>query len=200
MMFDTDNTKFSHVRIIEIAWEICSSSKEIVTSLSFLIKPNGFTIPPDVTEIHHITNEDAMAHGILITDALTLMTDQMRIHEVSTIVTYNTKFDLSVILNEMRLNNLSSLIDPFFAHCIHDPLVRARKLRFTFEDCTDQHNLPRDLHSVYYYLFNQACPWPAHHAINDVKACREIYHEMINRFGIKRFHNLRFPHDFRQKT
>ncbi len=89
-------------RIVEIAWQIFGKTE----IKSYLIRPNGFTIPAEASAIHGITTEQASGEGVDIKEALTLFLADVR--ACGTIVAHNLKgFDLPVVRAEMLRAGLS---------------------------------------------------------------------------------------------
>lgn len=52
-------------RLVQFAALLCDDAGEEVSSVSIIIKPNGFTIPEEASKIHGITTEIANARGAL---------------------------------------------------------------------------------------------------------------------------------------
>ena len=76
LFFDTETTglpinRYSPVsdlnnwpRLVQLAWIKCDNSGKQTSSANYIIKPHGFTIPQDSTEIHGISHERAISEGI----------------------------------------------------------------------------------------------------------------------------------------
>jgi len=95
-------------RMVQIAWARFDKDSNPVESLSFLIRPDGFTIPPEAQRVHGISTERAMTDGRPLFEALSEFSDAVGKSEV--VVAHNLRFDESVISAEyLRLN----LIPPF---------------------------------------------------------------------------------------
>ena len=57
---DTENWP----RVVQIAWAHVSTDPHAIDrTLSYIIRPDGFTIPKDAAEVHGITTERAVAEG-----------------------------------------------------------------------------------------------------------------------------------------
>jgi|GEM_PF-6347742 len=51
-------------RLVSFAWILCTSKDDILEQGSFLVKPNGYIIPKEATQIHKITTARAVNEGI----------------------------------------------------------------------------------------------------------------------------------------
>lgn len=99
-------------RIVQIAWRVYdSTSCELLSSVSRVIKPEGFTIPDDASSIHGITTDFARQNGKKIIDALHELIESITRFEVERIVAHNTRFDVNVVLSELYRGELHDLAE-----------------------------------------------------------------------------------------
>jgi len=47
-------------RLVQIAWQHCDNSGNILSNSDYIVKPQGFTIPEDTVNIHGISTEIAI--------------------------------------------------------------------------------------------------------------------------------------------
>lgn len=159
-------------RVVEIAWLRLNDRHEPEISSEFIIKPSGFTISPDSTLVHGITNEKAQASGISIDHALRCLNHYIR--DVNLIVAHNIDFDFPVINCEFLRSNIRTDF--------------ASKPRFcTMKSTTDLCQIPGNqgskwpkLGELYKFLFNQNFS-ETHRAMHDVAATTECYIELVKR-------------------
>jgi DNA polymerase-3 subunit alpha len=76
LVFDTETTglpknyqapldDFSNwPRLVQLAWNLYDAEGNKWESYSYIIKPNGFIIPPESTKIHRISQEKAEIEGV----------------------------------------------------------------------------------------------------------------------------------------
>ena len=57
-------------RLVQIAWLIFDKLENQVESKNFIIRPDGFVIPPAATQVHGITMEKAQKEGDQLADVL----------------------------------------------------------------------------------------------------------------------------------
>jgi len=57
-------------RMVQLAWLLHDDDGKEVDIANYIIKPNGYTIPPGSSKIHGITMERAVAEGVGISTVL----------------------------------------------------------------------------------------------------------------------------------
>ncbi|MEA3478042.1 MAG: 3'-5' exonuclease [Bacteroidota bacterium] len=82
-------------RLVQIAWFHCDNSGNILTDSNYIVKPQGFTIPEDATEVHGISTEMAKSEGI---DLKTVLIEFSKaISQSSFLVAHNLNFDEKIV-------------------------------------------------------------------------------------------------------
>ena len=66
------------------------------------VKPYGFEIPPDITELTGITTEYAFKHGSHLNRVLKEFEEDIKQHNVSFFVSHNVLFDSYIMQNSAR--------------------------------------------------------------------------------------------------
>jgi tetratricopeptide (TPR) repeat protein len=111
LIFDVETTglptgkstkDYSNVRIVQIAWQLYNYRRELINEKSFVIKPDGFVIPWEATQIHGISQHYAQSIGIPLLGVLNEFMDTVRNYR-PIIIAHNIEFDVSVINNEFRI-------------------------------------------------------------------------------------------------
>lgn len=93
-------------RLIQIAWTVCNKDGSINESKDFIIKPNGFTIPKEASDVHRITNDKAINEGV---DLIYVLEQFNRIVDRSNfIIAHNMSFDEKIIGAEFIRNKIQS--------------------------------------------------------------------------------------------
>lgn len=103
--------KDANPRLVEITWILISPSGEELSKRTHIIKPVDFYISPASTEIHGITNQEALRKGTSISKVLHHLSDA--IESAAYLVGHNIEFDKAILLSEIAQNeiNLSGLSD-----------------------------------------------------------------------------------------
>jgi len=159
-------------RIVQVAWALYDDDQTEMVAAAYLVRPDGFRIPPDAVRIHGITTERATAEGRSLADVLAelaAVSDQADV-----VVAHNIGFDGRVIAAEfMRLG----LVPPFMP----DEMVCTMMESAAYCELPGPHGnkWPKlaELHEV---LFGSAFDGP-HDARNDVAACARCYFELRSR-------------------
>lgn len=105
----TDVEKYDNARIVQWTWGLYDDTGKQIELIDYIIKPDGFTIPPESTAIHKISNEIASEKGVSILDAINhFLHDIARVH---VIVGHNIMFDINVIKSELHRLNKKHIIN-----------------------------------------------------------------------------------------
>ena len=143
----------------------------------YIIKPEGYEIPPEATAIHGITNDQAKGGHDLGIILRKFCDDAMR---ASVIVGHNIHFDTSIVqANTLRLNTTILMME------IGVSLDKDRRLctmlsSTKFCGRTHDNGRPRwpTLEYLYAKLFNETFEG-VHSSMADVKATKRCYKELI---------------------
>ncbi|MCH7936632.1 MAG: 3'-5' exonuclease [Proteobacteria bacterium] len=87
-------------RIVQLAALLTDGDGSKQASMDLLIRPDGFTIPKEATEIHGITTEQASACGVPIVDALTVFFGLWRCADLR--IGHGQSFDERMVRIEMK--------------------------------------------------------------------------------------------------
>lgn len=196
LIYDTETTGLpvwnlpsehpSQPYITQIAAELCNEETgDVLASMDFLIKPNGWTIPDEVAALTGITTEKADAFGIEISVALPLF---LTLWKLATLhrVAHNESFD-------MRMVRIAIMRDSGFSGALADNWKEAP----AFCTCSSSTNIvnlpptekmkaagrnnpkPPNLTEAYRHFTGLELV-NAHNAAVDIMACKAVY------FGIKK--------------
>lgn len=168
----TQRTLSNWPRMVQLAWLLCDEAGNELAAACRIIRPEGYTIPPEAARVHGITTERAQAEGIALAEAL----DEVlpRIEQAEVVIAHNISFDEKIL----------------GAECLRQgrphPLLR-KKTRCTMREATDFCALPGyygfkypNLTELHRKLFNKAFA-DAHDALADVRACKAAFYELRSR-------------------
>ncbi len=186
LFFDTETTglpKFSWApgwllpnwpRAVQLGWVLTDRHGVELHSDCRIIRPSGFTFPPESIAIHGITQEIALREGDAIDVVLADFCSDVGDSEVC--VAHNVRFDIGVLTAELvRLGK---------PNCF-----RNRSFRCTMRETTQYCGLPRgkklkwpSLKELYRILFD--CDITLHHnALADARSCAQCFWE-LKRLGV----------------
>lgn len=161
-------------RLVSLSWRISDGNN--FKDFDFIVKPDGFLIPSQASEIHGITTERALAEGYDLRFVLGLF--MAFINLADRIVAHNLDFDRSIIGAEYYRIGLG---EAFFARynekdtfCTMKKSTDILKLRGTH---ASGHKWPR-LIELHQHLFNEGFS-DAHNSMADTQACSRCYFELI---------------------
>lgn len=156
-------------RMVQIAWLAYDKGGNETQKKSFILKPDGFTIPDESSRIHGITTAHAEKEGVPL--QFVLQEFAHAINSADTLVAHNMSFDEKIVGAEFLRNNLPNILDEKNKIC-------------TMEGSKDfcalegQYGLkwPR-LTELHQKLFGVDFA-EAHNAENDIKATARCFWEM----------------------
>ncbi len=88
---DTDNWP----RLVQIAWLLFDSAGNEMDKRDYIIKPEGFTIPKEASNIHGISTEQAIEQGHDLTKVLGIFANEVK--KADYIVAHNISFDEKIV-------------------------------------------------------------------------------------------------------
>ena len=94
--------KYSNCRVVQICWIIDNVSKPSESfERSFIVKPNGFTIPSESTDIHGISHDRAISEGTDLIEVLRSLYNDLVLYPPKRVVCHNLAFDTTVLASEL---------------------------------------------------------------------------------------------------
>jgi DNA polymerase III epsilon subunit-like protein len=190
LVFDTETTGFPkrmvpgnlsvqpHIVELACAWFDVSDSgeKQWYGSFSSLVRPQGWEIPKEATDIHGITNGIAQQGGLPICEIMGCVLGLMR--KADLIVGHNISFDIAML--DIECSRLDY------------PKVYLEKSMFcTMKESTDIVRLPPNpgfggykwptLGEAYSFFTGREFQ-ETHRALNDIQACIEIFPHLRDRW------------------
>jgi len=161
-------------RLVQIAWILYDIHGNKAGENDFIIKPEGFKIPPEVAGIHGISQERAMLEGIELKRVLDEFQNQ--ISQSTCLVAHNISFDEKIMSAEFLRNKMPDLIDSKKKIC-----TMQRGTQYCRIDGPYGYKWPR-LSELHYKLFRTGFE-EAHNASVDVQATAKCFWEM-KRLGL----------------
>jgi len=159
-------------RLVQMAWVECEESGAITAHRQFIVRPDGFSIPPDATRVHGITTERAKLEGVALKEALEAFIAAAG--GTSLAIAHNLAFDEKVLGAE------------FLRAGLKDPLPDLSRL-CTMRAATDYCRLPGrygykwpTLEELYRHLFDETLEG-SHDAATDALACSRCFFELRRR-------------------
>jgi DNA polymerase III epsilon subunit-like protein len=107
-----DLEKYDECRIVSICWIVLGPDLEEIEKQYFVIKPDGFVVPPEATAIHGISHEEAEATGIPLAQMLEPL--KKALDQCTTLVAHNISFDFGALLSESFRANERKLVNTLF--------------------------------------------------------------------------------------
>lgn len=174
LFFDTETTGLppggDRVHMCQLAWILQSDGGKNHGHGNFIIKPDGWTIPNEVAQIHGITTERALAEGTPVGEVLSIFVACCYLPVW--LVAHNMQFDRSILQAE-------------FARLGWEDALHGKGAFCTMQSSVDLCGLKRrdgkpkwpKLEELHRHLFG--CGFEgAHDALNDIKATAKCFWEL----------------------
>jgi len=161
-------------RIVQISWVIYRNGIKISSS-DFIIKPEGFRIPTESSNVHGITTERAEKEGVSLQAVLTEF--QNLIEQADLIIAHNISFDEKIVGAEFIRKNMSDSLESKKTIC-----TMKKSTDFCAIPSSNGHNdykWPK-LSELYMKLFDTEFE-DAHNSFADVNATAKCFWEMKKR-------------------
>ena len=181
LFFDTETTglpiswkaKVSDVdnwpRLVQIAWIRTSESGDLLEEASHIVRPQGFTVPREASEVHGISQEQAVEEGKDLKAVLELFAEAIEASQF--VIGHNITYDENVVGAEFIRTGVPQLL-------------WERERICTKVESTDYLQLPGargykwpTLAELHRFLFGEDFP-NAHDALGDVKATLRCFFEL----------------------
>lgn len=173
-------------RIVQLAAELCDEHGGVIHSLNAIVKPDGWTsIPEGAQKAHGIPFERCVAEGRNMKEVLTEFND-MKSQAIAR-AAYNISFDKRLLLREAKWHKIEHESSKFnnSSYCVMKmatpicnlpPTARVKETGFDYKP-----KAPK-LVEAYKYFFGKDFE-RAHDAMNDVRACKEIFFHIRDTYG-----------------
>lgn len=185
LFFDTETTGLanwkqpdnhpSQPRLVQLGAILTEDDGSVVRTIGVIVKPEGFVIPTEASDVHGITTEVALKHGIAQFDAITLMAQM--VNRADKVVAHNYKFD-KVVINREFIEEEYQYLNDSKAFCTMEATTDICRLPHTSKwfPGKSKYKWPK-LEEAYFALFGEALVG-AHDALNDVRATMRVYFEL----------------------
>jgi DNA polymerase III epsilon subunit-like protein len=156
-------------RLVQLAYLLYDKKGTIISSGDFIIKPEGFRIPTESSQVHGITNERAIREGQEISSVLLEFNTLMR--QASYLVAHNMSFDEKIVGAEFLRNGMQNYITSKNRICTMEKTTNFCAIQGPYG-----YKWPK-LSELYFKLF-QSNFEEAHNAAADIKATAKCFWEL----------------------
>jgi DNA polymerase-3 subunit epsilon len=157
-------------RLIQLAWQVYDLQGKLIEEEEYVIKPNGFEIPIEASNVHKITTQKAHEIGVDLSLILDIFSNAIKDSDL--LVAHNYSFDYSIIGAELLRNGLENNL-------------KNKEYICTMKSSTDFCNIsgpygnkwPK-LEELYYKLFQET--FNAHDALDDIRATSRCFWKLVS--------------------
>lgn len=180
LFFDTETTGIARFNlppehptqphIVQLGAILADDNRRVVAEMNLLVKPEGWTIPPEAAAVHGISTELAAASGLRVQTVVKLF--MQLVLRADLIVAHNLDFDRMLVMAELARMAEATDLD----------LMRNRSGFCTMRAATPIMRIPGragykwpNLREAYAHFVGGQFEG-AHDAMADVRACRSVYY------------------------
>lgn len=157
-------------RMIQVGYIIYDLEGNHVETKDYIIRPEGFIIPKDSSNIHGITTERALSEGIDLSIVLNEL--HQKIAASSILVAHNISFDEKILGAEFLRNRIPNLIESKMKICTMKSSVNFCAIPNQY----GKFKWPK-LEELHKKLFNKGFD-NAHNALADIQATADCFWEL----------------------
>jgi DNA polymerase III epsilon subunit-like protein len=157
-------------RLVQLAYLVYDFDGNLIHSCNEIIKPNGFTIPLDASNVHGITTDIANQRGSKIEEVFEIFSIHLK--RVKVIVAHNMAYDEKIIGSELIRLGLENTLDSKEKICTMESTVDLCKI-----DGPYGYKWPK-LEELHRFLFKQNFEG-AHDALADIQATAKCFWELV---------------------
>ncbi len=156
--------------MIQVGYIIYDLEGNHVETKDYIIRPEGFIIPKDSSNIHGITTERALSEGIDLSIVLNEL--HQKIAASSILVAHNISFDEKILGAEFLRNRIPNLIESKMKICTMKSSVNFCAIPNQY----GKFKWPK-LEELHKKLFNKGFD-NAHNALADIQATADCFWEL----------------------
>jgi DNA polymerase III epsilon subunit-like protein len=160
-------------RLVQLAYLLYDSEGNFVSSVDHIIKPDGFEIPLEASQVHKITHRRAKNEGEDLTTVLVNFNNVLS--NVSTVVAHNISFDEKILGAEYLRTGIVNSLSPKNKICT---MIKSTEF-CAISSPYGGYKWPK-LSELHHILFNIGFE-EAHNASVDVRATSKCYWELIQK-------------------
>jgi DNA polymerase III epsilon subunit-like protein len=160
---------YDNARVVQAAWIVLEEgTRRVLSRKSYVIKPVGFSVPPDSTAIHGITHERAEAEGVDLGLVISAFCDDLV--RCEKLVGHNVFFDANVFSSECWRHGATEVSQLIRSKRIVDTMMASHRI-------LSLGKRPKLIELVH-MLFHDPPARQLHDALDDVLLCACCYHRL----------------------
>jgi len=164
-------------RLVQLGWLMVDDDEKIVSQGNYIVKPEGFEIPKESSDVHGITNEKANEQGCDLKSLLKIFANE--IIKADIIVGHNINFDIKVMDAEFIRNKIPVRLKNVDFFCTMQESTNFCKL--ANKNGFSSYKWP-NLQELHTKLFGVGFE-DAHDAMIDILATKKCYYELIKQLN-----------------
>lgn len=170
-IYDRPHSYSEQPHLVQLGALLTNADGAIAAQLEFIVKPEGWHIPDEVTKIHGITTEIALAHGL--TRKTVIGAFNMLCRKADTVIAYNIDFDYRVMQANCYREFVENGMEKLKRECAMRPCTKICQIP---KASGNGIKFPK-LEEAYQHFFGIPMVG-AHSALADTLACSKVWFEL----------------------
>jgi DNA polymerase III epsilon subunit-like protein len=175
--------------IVQVSWQLHRFENGIFTTIStadFIIRPDGYTIPPESSKIHGITHETALEKGASIKSSISHFIDDLTSNPNTYLVCHNIEFDVTILFYHLFKNDKERFMKyknqsiPCICTMLDSVALCKLPSMSKFTKPNDPYKYPK-LSELYRHLFGSDPVGQLHNSRFDVECTIMCFRELMKR-------------------
>jgi DNA polymerase-3 subunit epsilon len=176
--YDLPDTHESQPRMVQMGAILADDDARVIGEINLIVKPEGFVIPPDATEVHGITQELAMKVGLPLVLVMGAFSNLVAAADIC--IAFNNEYDRSIVKRETTLLQKPNRLEEarIKHHCEMKemtPICKIPKPAHYRRNPNDPYKWP-SLDEAYQHVFGEPFKGTRHNAMEDVRATARLYY------------------------
>jgi len=161
--------------VVSIAWIVAEETGKVISTEYYIVKPDGWTIPPESTAIHGITQQTAMEHGQSLGNVIERFLAD--VEKADVLIAHNISFDVNVVNNALLWRIYSARLLEDFGKRFFCTMKHSTKLCGLPGKRTNTIKAPK-LSELYVHLFGKEPSEVLHNALGDTQVLFKCFFAM----------------------
>lgn len=176
--YDLPDTHESQPRLVQMGAILADDEARVVAEINLIVKPEGFTVPTDASDVHGIPHDMAMRVGLPLVLVMGAFSNLAALADIA--IAFNNEYDRGIVKRECHALQKPNRLEEERVkhHCMMKamaPICKIPKPAHYRRNPNDPYKWP-SLDEAYRHVFNEEFKGTRHNAMEDVRATGRLYY------------------------
>jgi DNA polymerase-3 subunit epsilon len=168
-------------RLVQMGAILADDEARVLGEINLIVKPDGWTIPAEASDIHGITTDLATRVGIPLVLVMGAFSNLASLCNVA--IAFNNEFDRGIVKRESLFLQKPNRLEESHVtqHCMMKemtPICKIPKPAYYRRNPSDPYKWP-SLAEAYQHVFGKPFEGTQHNAMEDVRATARLYYALF---------------------